>query len=189
MAVDLGFDYGLARFIDFRDEAECARVRGISRAELTEHANPDFRIVVVDDAADFYGSFAADLVGRIRSARDEGRTFVAILPVGPMPQYELAARMINVERLSLAHVHTFNMDEYANEEGVTAPVSWPGSFQRAMQERFFALVDRELRPPESQIHFPTTQAIGERVVTAALDQGAEADASRCRGCTGVDCHL
>jgi glucosamine-6-phosphate deaminase len=161
VAVDLGFEYGLARFIDFRDETECDRVRRIGRAELTEHANPDFRIAVVDDPAEFYRAFAADLVGRIRAARDEARTFVAILPVGPMPQYELAVRMINEERLSLAHVHTFNMDEYANEEGVTAPVSWPGSFQRAMQERFFALVDRELRPPEGQIHFPTTQAISD----------------------------
>ena len=78
-----------------------------------------------------------------------------------MPQYEIAARTINEERLSLAHVHTFNMDEYANEDGVTAPLSWPGSFQRAMWERFFDLVDPELRPPEEQIHFPTTEAIGD----------------------------
>ncbi|MFN2627935.1 MAG: 6-phosphogluconolactonase, partial [Gaiellaceae bacterium] len=118
MAVDLAFEYGLARFIDFRDQAECDRVRRITRAELTEHPNPDFKIAVVEDPAEFYRSFAADLVGRIQAARDEQRTFVAILPVGPMPQYELAARMINEERISLAHVHTFNMDEYANEEGV-----------------------------------------------------------------------
>jgi glucosamine-6-phosphate deaminase len=161
VAVDPAFEYGLARFIDFRDRAECDRVRRISRAELTEHPNPDFKIAVVEDPTEFYRYFAADLVGRIEAARDEQRTFVAILPVGPMPQYELAARMINEQRLSLAHVHTFNMDEYANEEGVTAPVSWPGSFQRAMRERFFSLVDPELRPPESQIHFPTTEAIGD----------------------------
>ena len=185
MAVDLGFEYGLARFIDFRDKSECDRVRRIGRAELTEHANPDFRIAVVDDAAEFYASFAADLVGRIRAARDEGRTFVAILPVGPMPQYELAARAINEERLSLAHVHTFNMDEYANEEGVTAPVSWPGSFQRAMQERFFALVDRELRPPESQIHFPTTEAIGD--YSARIEELGGADA--CYGGIGWCGHI
>jgi glucosamine-6-phosphate deaminase len=116
---------------------------------------------VVDEAPEFYGAFANDLVGRIRAARDGGRTFVAILPVGPMPQYELAARTINEERLSLAHVHTFNMDEYANEEGVTAPLSWPGSFQRAMLDRFFGLIDEELRPPEEQIHFPTSEAIGD----------------------------
>ena len=161
MATDVGFQYGLARFIDFRDEAECERVRRIPRAELTRHANADFRIRIVDDAHAFYAAFADDLVGRIRTARDEGRSFVAIVPVGPMPQYELAARTINEERLSLAHVHTFNMDEYANEDGVTAPVSWPGSFQRAMRERFFALIDPELRPPEEQIHFPTAEAIGD----------------------------
>jgi len=161
VAVDLGFEYDLARFIDFRDVVECDRVRRISRTELTRHANPDFRIVVTDDAAEFYRSFAADLVDRIRAARDDGRTFVAILPVGPMPQYALAAQMINAERIALDHVHTFNMDEYANEDGVTAPVSWAGSFQRAMQERFFALIDRELRPPDDHIHFPTTEAIGD----------------------------
>ena len=155
------FSYDLARFIDFRDARECDRVRRIGRAELTEHENPDFRISIVDDLGDFYAAFADDLVGRIRSARDEGRPFVAILPVGPMPQYELAARTINRERLSLAHVHTFNMDEYASETGATAPVSWPGSFQRAMLDRFFGLVDPELRPPESQIHFPTTDVIAD----------------------------
>ena len=30
-----------------------------------------------------------------------------------------------------------------------------------MQERFFAQIDPELRPPEEQIHFPTTEAIGD----------------------------
>jgi glucosamine-6-phosphate deaminase len=157
----VAFEYDLAKFISFRDRDVCERVRRIPRGELERHANPDFRIRVVDGATEFYRDFAADLVDRIRSARDEGRDFVAILPVGPMPQYALAARMINDERLSLGHVHTFNMDEYADDEGQTAPVSWPGSFERAMQERFFSLIERELRPPEAQIHFPTTDAIDD----------------------------
>ena len=61
MAVDLGFEYDLARFIDFRDVAECDRVRRIPRTELTQHANPDFRIVLTNDVTEFYRSFAADL--------------------------------------------------------------------------------------------------------------------------------
>jgi glucosamine-6-phosphate deaminase len=155
------FEYDLAQFISFRDREACERVRRITREQLPQHENPDFRIRIVEEPDDFYRAFAEDLVGRIRAARDEGRPFVAVLPVGPMPQYELAARMINLERLSLAHVHTFNMDEYANEEGRTAPFSWPGSFQRAMQERFFDLIDAELRPPETQVHFPTDDAIDD----------------------------
>lgn len=157
----MSFDYDLAHFIAFQDKAACERVRSITRAELTTHPNPDFRIRVMDDVDGFYRAFADDLVSRIRAARDEGRQFVAILPVGPMPQYALAAEAINAERLSLAHVHTFNMDEYANQDGDTAPVTWPGSFQRAMRDRFFGLVDPELRPPDSQIHFPTKEAIGD----------------------------
>lgn len=192
MALGLGFDYGLARFIDFRDRAECERVRAITRENIAKHDNEDFRIAVVDDAATFYDAFARDLVDRIRLARDEGRQFVAILPVGPMPQYELAARMINEERLSLAHVHTFNMDEYANEDGVTAPVTWAGSFQRAMHERFFALIDDDLLPPEEQVHFPTTEAIGDYGARLEALGGADACYGGIGWCGHIafwECHL
>ena len=181
----MGFEYGLSPFIAFRDREACERVRAIPRGRLAEHPNADFRIALVDEAGDFYTRFAADFVGRVRSARDEGRPLVAILPVGPMPQYEIAARMINAERLSLRHLHTFNMDEYANEDGVTAPVSWAGSFQRAMFEGFFRLVDPELRPPEEQIHFPTSDAIGD--YSARIEALGGADV--CYGGIGWSGHI
>jgi glucosamine-6-phosphate deaminase len=181
----MGFEYGLAPFIAFRDREACERVRAIPRGRLAEHRNPDFQIALVDEPGDFYTRFAADFVGRVRAARDEGRQFVAILPVGPMPQYEIAADMINAERLSLRHLHTFNMDEYANEDGVTAPVSWPGSFQRAMFEGFFGLVDPELRPPEEQIHFPTSDAIAD--YSARIEALGGADV--CYGGIGWSGHI
>jgi glucosamine-6-phosphate deaminase len=181
----MGFDYDLSPFIAFRDRAACERVRAIGREQLAEHPNPQFRVSIVDDAREFYTRFAADLVGRIRAASEEDRPFVAILPVGPMPQYEIAAELINTERLSLRHVHTFNMDEYANEDGDTAPLSWPGSFQRAMFEGFFDRIDRELWPPEAQIHFPTREAIGD--YSARLDALGGADV--CYGGIGWSGHI
>jgi glucosamine-6-phosphate deaminase len=157
----MAFEYDLAPFIPFRDRDACARARAITRAQLTEHPNPDFRIRTEDDRQAFYQAFADDLVGRIRAARDEGSDLVAILPVGPMPQYALAARAINEERLSLRHLHTFNMDEYADQDGRTAPASWAGSFATAMRERFFGLIDPELRPPDDQIHFPDSANVAD----------------------------
>jgi glucosamine-6-phosphate deaminase len=154
------FDYALADFIDFKDKEACERVRRITREEITQHANPEFKIRVIDDVGEFYGAFATDIVRRIKQALDEGRDFVGIFPVGPMPQYPIAARMINEMRIPMHHVHTFNMDEYADEDGNTAPVNWEGSFQRAMFESFFDLIDEDLRPPLEQIHFPTKDAIG-----------------------------
>lgn len=153
------FHYDLAEISTFRDLEACERVRRIPRSRITEHPNPNFRISVIDEIQSFYQTFATDLVNRIRDTREAGKSFVAILPVGPVPQYKIAAQIINQERITLHHLTTFNMDEYADQDGITAPITWKGSFQRAMWESFFSQIDEELRPPVDQIHFPTTDAI------------------------------
>src|SRR5688572_10113064 len=148
-----GFTHDLAAFIPFRDLDACERVRRIRKQEIARHPNPEFKIRIIEDSTDFAWEFALDIVRRIRQARDAGGHLVMILPVGPMPQYALAARLINEFRLSCSHVTTFNMDEYADQDGNSAPLEWPGSFQRAMMEGFFLKIDRDLRPPREQIHF------------------------------------
>lgn len=157
----MSFEYDLAKFIPFRDRESCARVRAIRKEDITKHPNPDFKIRVIEDPHDFYTAFAIDIVRRIKEALEAGRRFVAIFPVGPMPQYPIAARMINELRIPCRHVHSFNMDEYADQDGNTAPPDWPGSFQKAMMDNFFLLIDEELRPPLEQIHFPTTEALAD----------------------------
>src|SRR5258708_1297596 len=157
----MSFNYNLANFIPFRDRAACERVRAIKRSDISRHRNPDFKIRTLDDPAQFYFEFALDIVSRIRLASEEGRQFVGIFPVGPMPQYAFAAKLINDTNLSLKHVHTFNMDEYADHDGNTAPIDWAGSFQKAMWASFFSLIEPELRPPDSQVHFPTRDAVAD----------------------------
>ena len=157
----MAFTYDLAKFIAFRDTVECARVRAIPRAEITTHPNPAFRIHLIEDLGEFYSAFATDIVTRIKHTLDEGRPFVGIFPVGPMPQYAIAARMINALHLPMHHVHTFNMDEYADQDGVTAPADWAGSFQKSMLDSFFGKINADLRPPLAQIHFPSDKNIGD----------------------------
>lgn len=155
----MSFTYSLAKFIPFQDRETCEQVRKITKEEITKHPNPDFHIRVIEEKEDFYFQFALDIVTRIVEAREKGGRVVFILPVGPVPQYPLAAEMINRLRIPMDHVHTFNMDEYADEEGNTAPFDWPGSFQRAMWENFFGRIDPKLRPPEKNIHFPTKDVL------------------------------
>lgn len=154
-----GFMPQLARFIDFRDAEACARVRAIRKEDITKHPNPDFHIRVIEDVAEFYGAFAVDIVSRIVAAAEAGRKCVLILPVGPVPQYAIAARMINTLNISCKHLVTFNMDEYADENGQTAPPDWEGSFATAMWENFFGRIREDLRPAEENIHFPNTENI------------------------------
>lgn len=157
----MGFNFSLADFIDFRDTEACERVRRITREEIVEHENPEFNIRVIDDPGQFYAAFATDIVRRIKEKLDAGEQFVTILPVGPTPQFTIAARLINEMRIPMHHVHTFNMDEYADDQGNTAPLDWPGSFQQAMIKNFFDLIDPGLRPPTEQIHFPTNDVIDD----------------------------
>ncbi len=155
------FSYSLSSFIAFRDAAECARVRAIRRADITRHRNPAFRIEVIDEPIGFYSRFAIDIVTRIQRAAEEGRRCVLILPVGPVPQYRIAVEMINRLRISCRHLVTFNMDEYADDQGRTAPADWEGSFATSMRQSFFAQIDSDLRPLDSNIHFPTDRNIND----------------------------
>jgi glucosamine-6-phosphate deaminase len=155
----MSFTYDLAKFIAFKDLKECERVRTIEKKNITKHANPNFKISVIEDLAEFYAAFAIDIVSRITRSLEQGKRFVGIFPVGPMPQYTIAARLINQMNISMKHVHTFNMDEYADQDGNTAPADWVGSFQKSMMDNFFLRINPELRPPLEQIHFPSTKNI------------------------------
>ncbi|MBN1900138.1 hypothetical protein JW926_02280 [Candidatus Sumerlaeota bacterium] len=156
-----GFKYNLSSFIPFRDVKVCERVRKIRKEDIAKHRNPNFKIRVIEDPAEFYFEYALDMVNRIRDALEAGRKIVCIFPVGPMPQYAFAARMINSMKIPCKRLYSFNMDEYADENGNTAPLDWAGSFHTAMMENFFNRIDKKLRPPENHIHFPSSGNIGD----------------------------
>ena len=145
-----GFDFSPASFVPFRDKAAVERVRAIPRAKLTEHPNPDFRIRILPDV-EMEPLWIADMFERIRRSSEAGERFVMIAP-NPWPSYDKVARLINEHRISCHHLHTFNMDEYANEHGDIAPESWAFGFGHAFKKFFYANIDADLRPPENQIH-------------------------------------
>lgn len=153
------FKFDLAKFIPFRDEKACTRVRKITKDEIRNHPNPDFNIRIIEEPKDFYFEFALDIVRRIQETKEKGERCILVIPAGPMLQYRIAARLINKLKISCGHVYTFNMDEYANGDGETAPQSWAGSFQKAMWESFFSLIEKHLRMPEDHIYFPSHRNI------------------------------
>lgn len=158
---------------------------GPSRDDITRHTNPDFRIRVIDGASAFETAFALDIVGRLKAARDDGRAITIIFPVGPVGQFRIAAEVINTLRLPLDHLHSFNMDEYADQDGNTAPADWPGSFQYTMWREFYSRLDEALRPPEGQIHFPTSDKIDSYAERIADRGGADV----CYGGIGWTGHI
>jgi 6-phosphogluconolactonase/glucosamine-6-phosphate isomerase/deaminase len=144
-----GFDYDVARWLPFRDREACRRARAVTREDITKNANPNLKIEIIQDD-EFPFRLVIDVFARIKQAADEGRQLVLITPQ-PEPLYSRVAYLCNKFRVDCRKLYTFNMDEYADEHGNVAPETWPNSFLYNMKKNFYAKLDKDLRPKESQI--------------------------------------
>ena len=144
------FKFKPAEFIPFRDLKAIERVRRIKRKDMARHKNPDFRISVVPDA-EMEGMWINDIFQRIRQSAEAGQPLVMIMP-NPWPNYVKVAALINKHRVSCRHLHTFNMDEYADQDGNIAPETWPLGFGHAFKKYFISAINPKLRPLEKQVH-------------------------------------
>ena len=178
------FNYASAAVHPFVDVAECERVMRIKKEDLGKHRNPAVKIAIIEDDTQFMLKFLLDILGGIKRSLEEGRQHVVILPA-PNPQYALLAQMINQLHISCRHVHTFNMDEYADETGRTAPREHPGGFQYWMWRDLFGRIKPELAIPESQIHFPSTVNVGD--YSRMIEDAGGADV--CYGGCGWNGHI
>lgn len=143
------FNYSPSQWVPYRNKEVIERVRKIKREDITKHNNPDYKIRVVgDDEIEFI--WITDMFYRIKKAADEGRRLVLIVP-NPVQCYRKVAYLINKFRVNCKNLWTFNMDEYADEDGNIAPESFPQGFMRAFKNYFYYQIDKDLRPPENQI--------------------------------------
>jgi len=144
------FRYQPSTWAPFRDREMCERVRRIKREEIAKHHNDAVSVEVLpDDDIAFYRIH--DIFARIKRSDDEDRRLVLILPQ-PHPQYRKVAELINRFGVSCRNLHTFNMDEWADDAGNVAPETYVDGFMYAHLSNFFSRIDETLRPPREQMH-------------------------------------
>ena len=177
------FTFSPSETLPFHDPKACDRVRKITSRAITRHRNPDLRIETIADA-DFSFRMILDMFETIKRAAEESRKLILITPQ-PQPLYRWVATMINSHRVDCSGLYTFNMDEYADEDGNIAPESWHNSFLCAMKSNFLSRIDRELRPPENQIVGPTNANFSDYSKMIADLGGADV----CYGGIGWSGHL
>ncbi|RCX09338.1 6-phosphogluconolactonase/glucosamine-6-phosphate isomerase/deaminase [Anaerobacterium chartisolvens] len=166
------FKFTPSKWVPFRDTGVLERVRNIERKDIEKHPNPDFKIrVIPDDELELI--WMTDMFARIKQSDDEDKRVVLILP-NPAPTYKKLAYLINKFRVNCRNVYTFNMDEWADENGNVAPESYPQGFKNATMRFLYSQIDPDLRPDINQIQGPTTENIKDYSKMIA-DMG-EADA-------------
>jgi glucosamine-6-phosphate deaminase len=149
------FKFSPAEFIPFRDQRVLERLRRLTKESLARHSNPQFKISIVPDA-EIEFLWLSDMFHRIKAAGDAGRPVVMIMP-NPWPAYSRLARLINQFDVDCRQLHTFNMDEYANEHGDIAPETWEFGFLYSFKRHFYSHLHPRLRPPARQIHGPSNR--------------------------------
>ena len=143
------FRYSPSHHVPFRDEAALEAARKITREDFLNHPNKNLDVQVMKDF-DVWFFFMMDIYFRIKEAMEAGERLVMILPQ-PWPLYEKVAYMLNRDKVDCRNLYTFNMDEYANEDGEIAPETWPYGFTHALKEYFYSKLDPAIRPPENQM--------------------------------------
>lgn len=140
---------------------------------------------VLPDADALMAHMAAEMAAELRANNAAGRPTRWILPVGPTGQYPYLVEIINRERLSLANLHSFQMDEYLDWTTRLLPSDHPLSFLGALHEKFFERIDADLRQPAGQHHRPDPCALDDLSAAIAAVGGVDT----CWGGIGVHGHV
>lgn len=148
------FEFSPAPWIPFRDKKELDRVRNIKREDIEKHWNPDFKIRVVPDPV---GVFIADVFTRIKESDEQDKKLVMVFPNPWSKTYKTIGALINRAGIDCRNVHIFAMDEFANEDGVVAPITYKYGLGHAFLQYFYDSIDKDLRMPESQVHYFTNE--------------------------------
>ena len=135
------------------DPEQVAQWLAIPPEDLPERSPIPLTIVATRDV--LYHHFAQAMFDEAAEAARAGRELAVIVPLGPKAHYPLLARMVNEERLSLAHATFFGMDNWLDWQGRPLAFDHPFNLEGYFHREFLELVGPELRPLPKNVIFPS----------------------------------
>lgn len=166
------WDFQPHDFVPFKDREVCDRVSKISGKDLEKHPNPDFRIKVMLNPHPV-------LIGRlftlIKESDEQNKRCVLILGNPEPDTYLPLAELINYHGVNCRNVHIFAMDEWADQDGKIAPLTYEASLARHMLKYLYEPIEEKNRMPLENVHYPTNENIGHysKLITETGDGGAD----------------
>ena len=124
-------------FYPFKNQAEIDRVRKITKADIIAmHGKPpkntNIRLDVYrNDEVEM--AMITDMVKRIIDS-DRNDEQVVMIMCNPCPTYRKVAYMLNAMNVSCRNVKFYMMDEWADEDGNIAPLTYKAGFGYAFQK-------------------------------------------------------
>jgi glucosamine-6-phosphate deaminase len=146
--------------------------------DMEQLSRDGFRIVMYDTLEDFYLAEALEYVTAWKQSSADNPVGICG-PIGPTEQLPLVARLVNELKLDLSNSHFWGMDEWVIN-GKEVDVVHPLSFEKADRELCFHRIDKRLKMPDANLHFPKADTSAyikswESGIRCAVMQGGQGD--------------
>jgi glucosamine-6-phosphate deaminase len=124
------------------------KLKGLGREGFTVH--------FYDTLEEFYLAEALEYIDAWKQSTPDNPAGVCG-PIGPTEQLPLVARIVNAIGLDLKKhdAHFWGMDEWVGDDGRPVGLDFPLGFAKADMELCFNRIDKKLRIPAGNLHFPT----------------------------------
>lgn len=127
----------------------------LTQRQIEKLSRPGFKVVMYDTLEDFYLAEALEYIEAWKQATPDNPVGICG-PIGPTEQLPLVARLVNSLGLNVRSGHFWGMDEWFDGKKEVSP-KHPLSFEKADRELCFNRIDRRLRMPEQNLHFPKAE--------------------------------
>ena len=153
------FDFQPADFVPFKDKKVCEYVRSLSGKDLEKREawwHPEFEVKVMMNP---HPVLISTLFTRLKAASEAGKSFTMILGNPEPDTYIPLAQLINYFKVDCSKVHLVAEDEWADQDGNIAPITYEAGFAHSMIKYLYYQIDEKLRMPMENVHFPTNANI------------------------------
>lgn len=166
------FDFTPSAWWPTQDKLAQEMCRNIPRDQLEFTNKNGYTVKVVPHPC---SACACELFDWIWRSDKYDQKIVIVFPNSWQEMYIPVTQMCNFFNVSARNLHAFCMDEWADEDGNVAPVTYGPSLGGHFLREFYLQLREDLRPPLKQIHYYTNENIGcySDLIAEAGDGGAD----------------
>lgn len=161
------FDFQPASWLPSRDVEMLDRVRNIKREDMEYTNENGYSVRVVLDPTLI---LAQDIFHRIYLSDVMDRHLTMIFPNQWPGVYSAVAEMINRYNVSCRNVDAFAMDEWADQDGNVAPLTYGAGLGFSFRKHFYGKIREDLRPDVEHWHVFTNENKGDNVYSSIIEE-------------------
>jgi len=143
------FKFEPAQWLPSRDVEMLERVRNVKREDMEYTNENGYTVKIVPDPTLL---FVMDVFKRIWDSDACDKPLTMIFPNQWPAVYMSIAEMINTYNVDCRNVHAFAMDEWADENGNVAPLTYGAGLGYSFVNHFYMKIREDLRPDISHWH-------------------------------------